>query len=183
MKDAYVIKALGAILVISIFFGSLYAGLHQVLRQSANDPQIQMAEDTAVTLNNGLTPPVLAENVDVSTSLAPFVMVFNKSYQPIDASGGVVDGTPIAPPKGVFEFAAKNGIHTFTWQPNDDLRFAAVVQPYNDGYVLTARSLREVNERTSQIAILCIIGWILATGVSLGTFAAVAATRAVKRRR
>lgn len=183
MKDAYVIKAVGAILVISIVFGAMYAGLHQVLRESANDPQIQLAEDTAVTLNNDLTPAVLSENVDVSKSLAPFVMVFNSQYQPVDASGGVVNGTPIAPPKGVFEFAKENGLHTFTWQPTSDLRYAAVVQPYDDGYVLSARSLREVESRTDQILMLCIIGWILAVGTSLGTIAAVTVSRGKRSKR
>jgi hypothetical protein len=183
MKDAYVIKAVGAILLISIVFGGMYVGLQQVLRQSANDPQVQIAEDTAVTLNNSLTPAILSENVDVSKSLAPFVMVFNGQYQPIDASGGVVNGTPIAPPQGVFEYAKKNGLYAFTWQPNDDLRFAAVVQPYNGGYVLAARSLREVESRSDQILMMCIIGWVLAVGVSLGTIAAVTVSRSRRGKR
>lgn len=177
MKDAYVIKAVGAIIVISIVFGSIFAGLYQVLRQSANDPQIQLAEDLAISLSDNQTPSILSENINIEQSLAPFVIVFNDKYQQIDSSGSLQNGAQLSPPKGVFEHAKETGLHAFTWQPTDDLRFATAVQPYKYGYVLSARSLKVVESRIDQILVICIIGWILAVSSSLGTIAAVTSSR------
>ncbi|HYT43890.1 MAG TPA: hypothetical protein VEP90_16240, partial [Methylomirabilota bacterium] len=55
--------------------GLTYTAIQQDLRQSADDPQIQMAEDTAAKLADGqqLQNVVPPEKVDIATSLAPYI--------------------------------------------------------------------------------------------------------------
>src|SRR5260370_409106 len=59
----------------------VYGALQQDLRQGANDPQIQMAEDGAAKLNAGATPSAVvpSETIELATSLQPYVMVFNEA--------------------------------------------------------------------------------------------------------
>ena len=59
----------------------VYLTVQQSLRLGANDPQIQMAEDAASSLNGGAsTESVLpSSKVEIADSLAPFVIVFDSS--------------------------------------------------------------------------------------------------------
>jgi hypothetical protein len=59
--------------------GLVYLTTQQVLRMNANDPQIQMAEDAAAALDAGETPAALLPEdiVDIATSLAPFLVIFD----------------------------------------------------------------------------------------------------------
>lgn len=59
----------------------VYASVQQSLRQGANDPQIQMAEDVATVLPAG--------KVDLALSLAPFVIIYD-STQKVLASSAVL---------------------------------------------------------------------------------------------
>ena len=66
-------------MIISIIFGTIYGAAQQVLRLTANDPQIQMAQDAAASLNAGNTPTSLVPSkVDSKVSLAPFIEVYDK---------------------------------------------------------------------------------------------------------
>src|SRR5713101_7851125 len=58
----------------------VYGAVQQDLRQGANDPQIQMAEDAAARLNAGATPDAVVpgESIDLAYSLRPYVMVFDE---------------------------------------------------------------------------------------------------------
>src|SRR5207249_4377544 len=71
--------------IITLIFGVIYAETRQSLRQSANDPQIQMAEDAAVQLSADINPnEVLPQGrVDLSTSLSPFIIVYDEAGQPV----------------------------------------------------------------------------------------------------
>jgi len=57
----------------------------QVLRMSANDPQIQMAEDAAQRLNAGEDAERIVPDhkVDMAASLAPFVIIYDDSGRPL----------------------------------------------------------------------------------------------------
>src|SRR5665811_516764 len=57
---------------ITLLSGLIYGAVQQVLRQDANDPQIQMAQDTAAALTAGAAPESLASAtpVDIALSLA-----------------------------------------------------------------------------------------------------------------
>ena len=63
----------------------------QVLRMSANDPQIQMAEDATQRLNSGEDPAhvVPDRKVDMAASLAPFVTVYDDAGRPVASSANL----------------------------------------------------------------------------------------------
>src|SRR5690349_4618324 len=79
--------------------GVVYASVQQALRQGANDPQIQIAEDAAATLDGGAAPTsvVPARAVDLSTSLQPFVMLFDKSNRLVASSATLHGNAPAFP--------------------------------------------------------------------------------------
>jgi hypothetical protein len=149
------------IVVVTVIFGSIYGVGQQVLRLSANDPQVQIAEDLAVRLNTGkpATVPSLDENVDIRTSLAPFFIIFDASGKPISGTG-TLDGKLPTPPKGVLDYAAEHGNNRITWQPDKNIRIAAVVQKSNSGTILAGRSLREIEEREDKISLIALAGWL-----------------------
>src|SRR5437879_10362155 len=96
-------------LIVTGFSGLIYTAVQQDIRQSADDPQIQMAEDTAAKLANGqqLQNVVSSEKVDIARSLAPYIIVFDTTGKPI-ASSAILDGqTPTIPP-GVFDYVRQN---------------------------------------------------------------------------
>src|SRR5579864_5447817 len=93
----------GVLLILTITFSTIYTVGQQVLRTSANDPQIQLAEDAATQLNNGSNPiDVVTGNVDMSGSLAPFVNIYNSQGQPV-AGNGYLAGTLAEPPIGILQ--------------------------------------------------------------------------------
>ena len=87
MKNlSYVIKYwLPLAVVITLFSGLVYATVQQNYRQSANDPQIQMAEDAASELAFGGGPyGVLPRgNIDIAKSIAPFMIIYDENKNPI----------------------------------------------------------------------------------------------------
>jgi hypothetical protein len=133
----------------------VYASTQQVLSQTANDPQIQIAEDAANALSKGndVSKLLSSKKVDISQSLSPFIIVYNSNGNPI-ASGGTLHGRIPAPPRGVFDHAKVNGENRLTWQPERGVRIASVIVSYNGnnpGFVLVGRSLRETEVRESQM--------------------------------
>src|SRR5437016_3126765 len=62
--------------------GLVYVEAQQMYRQSANDPQVQLAEDIAIG-----AMPVPGGRIDMGTSLAPFVIVYDTSGEPIGGNG------------------------------------------------------------------------------------------------
>ncbi|MEN9582057.1 MAG: hypothetical protein RL641_11 [Candidatus Parcubacteria bacterium] len=136
-----------------------------IIRAGANDPQIQMAEDTVAGLVMGLpagaiTPP---PGRVIGKSLSPFTVVYDSEGNPISGSANYKDSLP-KPPRGVFANALQHGQNRFTWQPEKGMRFAAVVLPYtvNDtqGYVMVAKSLLEIEKRVSGLCRIVFWGWV-----------------------
>ncbi len=139
---------------ITLLSGLVYLAVQQDLRQGANDPQIQMAEDAAQALAQGATVEAVvpAGQVDAARSLAPFVVVFDAQKQPVAASGQLHGQIPVVP-DGVLDYARLHGQNRVSWQPEPGVRLAAVVVSYQGtkpGFVLAARSLRDVEIRESQ---------------------------------
>jgi sensor histidine kinase regulating citrate/malate metabolism len=159
----------------------VYIVVQQSLRQEANDPQIQLAEDTATALSNGQTieSVVPTTTVDMARSLAPFVMVYDGQGQVL-ASSGQLNGQPPRIPFGVLDNAMENGDDRVTWEPQNGVRLASVAVPYTTnaqvvGYVVVGRSLRMVEDRILQAQIYAGIVWaatLFATlvAVALGEF-------------
>jgi two-component system sensor histidine kinase BaeS len=132
-----------------------YTATQQNYRLSANDPQVGMAEDTARAWDNHASPTNLISStkIDMAKSLAPFTIIIDTNDQVV-ASDGQLDGVVPLPPLGVFSDAHKSGELRFTWQTEGGQRFAAVVNPAINGYVLTARSLREIEQREQYLTIM-----------------------------
>ena len=149
--------------IISAFCLLAYTTVQQALRQGLNDPQIQMAEDTAYALNNGATADsvVTGAKVEMSRSLAPFIDVYDSNGKPVAGSGWLNGQLPDYP-KGALDTAKQKGDNRVTWQPNADVRIASVVVPYNNGFIVAGRNMREVEQRESQTEMFVGVTWILA---------------------
>jgi len=138
-----------------------YVMVQQTLRQGANDPQIQMAEDAAAALNRGASVDSVLpkDQVDLSSSLAPFLVVYDAKGTPVAASG-LLDGSAPDYPVGALEAARQSGENRVTWQPEAAIRIASVAVPYKDGYVVAGRNLREVEKRVAQIETMAALAWV-----------------------
>jgi hypothetical protein len=130
----------------------VYVSVQQSLRQGANDPQIQMAEDAAAILKAGASVEsvVPSAKVEIASSLAPFTMVFDHAGNVL-ASSATLHGAVPAFPIGVLDYTRQNGEDRVTWQPEVGVRMATVVESTGDGFVLAGRSLREVEVRESNM--------------------------------
>ncbi len=154
---------LPAAVMITLLTGGLYVTGQQILRWGANDPQIQISEDIGASIEAGqpipTTPP--PSLIDASKSLATFLMIFNEDGTAA-YSTAQLGGHPPVPPAGTFTTARSNGSDRFTWQPPSGERFAAVLKHFGGtkpGFVLVARSLKEVEIRENKLLIDCLIVW------------------------
>jgi hypothetical protein len=147
--------------VISGLSALAFMAVQQTLRQGANDPQIQLAEDAAAALDAGQKPEAVLppSQVDLANSLAPFVTVYDRSGKAV-VSSGLLDGQMPDYPVGALQAAKSSGENRVTWQPRPNVRIASVVVPYKDGYLVAGRSLREVEEREGQAQTIVFTLWI-----------------------
>jgi hypothetical protein len=157
--------------VITLLLGMAYLVAQQVLRMNANDPQIQIAEDAAAALTNGqpIESVVPTTKVDIATSIAPFVVVFDDSGKAIASSGLLHNQMPALPP-GVFDYVRQRGEDRITWQPEVGVRSAAVITRITGqkpGFVMAGRSLRESEARSDQLLLLISAGGIATLFASL----------------
>lgn len=157
-----------------------YGTMQQVIRQDANEPQVQLAEDTAAALAGGASVDSLVQGdtVDISKSLAPFLIIYDRD-QKVIASSGTLDGAMPSVPAGYLATMPQIGDKRMSWQPRPSLRFATVavhVGGPNGGYVVAGRSLREAESITSRIGLLIFLAWV--TGV-VGFFVILVILRAI----
>ncbi|MCX6784403.1 MAG: hypothetical protein NTV81_00480 [Candidatus Komeilibacteria bacterium] len=158
---------------LTVICGLIYGTVQQNYRQNANDPQIQMVEDIIDALNTGLQPQNLNSPVqlDMAKTLSPFMIIYDATGTPIISSGYLNKQIPTLP-AGVLDYAKVHGQHRLTWQPRPDVRVAAVIQPYQTqpseqlkdgqaGFVLAAKSLRDVEKNESQTLCLALVGWAI----------------------
>ncbi len=153
----------GAATVLSL---TVYAGVQQVQRSDADDPQVQMASDAAAALAAGVDPSQVASGtpVDIATSLAPWLVVYGEDGAP-RASTGTFEGHAPVVPDSVLTDAA-NGRLAITWEPRDGLRFATVAVAYPGGTVVAARSMLEVEQREARSLEIAGLGWLCALGAA-----------------
>jgi hypothetical protein len=143
--------------------GFAYIGIQQNYRMAANDPQIQITEDISAALDQGKVGPdevFPPSTTEADSSLTPFAVVYSATGTPI-SSTAVLDGKMPTMPAGVFDYAKQHGQNRFTWQPKSGVRMAAVLVKYGSGdkmgYVMAARSLREVEARVKQLTIMAAV--------------------------
>jgi len=147
---------------------ALYAIPQQVLRNGANDPQIQLATDAVAMLESGAPPSeaISAGNVDMARSLAPFIIAYDDQGKPLASQARLSGGIPVLP-AGVFDYVRQHGEERVSWQPilgtTRGVRIAAVVERVggaHPGFVLAGRSLREVEVREAQVRQMAGLTWI-----------------------
>lgn len=164
MKSYLIPLSLAA--VATILCALVYAAVQQDLRQTANDPQIQVAEDLASLLASGrLVNPNITDKVDIAASLKTFVMVYDQNGNLVSGSAFLDDAAPQIP-KGIFDSVKANGEDRVTWEPKPGVRAAIVVVPYESstvsGFVVAGRSLREVEKRENKTMLFSSAAWVAA---------------------
>lgn len=157
--------------VITLFCGLIYATVQQSYRMDANDPQIQMAEDTARALESGQPASSLVPSgkVDIAQSLSPYLIIYDTNGQPLVSNAILHNQIPTVP-AGIFDYTRKNGEDRVSWQPEAGVRSATVivlVSGGEGGFVLAGRSLREVEIREGALTYQVEIGWLVTILASL----------------
>jgi len=145
--------------------------VQQTYRQSANDPQIHMAEDVAQQLDRGADPAsLISGKVDIASSLAPFVIIYDQQANVLASSGELNGATPRAP-GGVLMASVDMTSNRITWQPEQHTRIAAVVVSAvnHHQFVLAGRSLRETENRVNSLMQIIVAGWMLTLALTLIT--------------
>jgi hypothetical protein len=168
-------KGLPTAIATTLLFLFAYLVGQQVYRTSANDPQIQIAEDTAGQLTAGARPDSLVDEthlVDVGTSLAPWTAIYDDSGNVV-ASSARLHGAMPQIPAGIFAAARDGSEQRVTLQPEGGVRAAVVVARYTGGqpgYVAVGRSLREVDIRQGNLLSLTIVVWFVTMLAIFGTY-------------
>lgn len=142
--------------------GLVYLMAQQMNRQTANDPQVQMAHEVARQLDAGrpVAAVVPTDPVDIGDSMAPYVMVLDNAGRVVASSGRLHD-QPRVVPAGVLDTVRVQGEERVTWQPEQGVRIATVVvrRAGSSGFVLAGRSLGESVARTFQLGQLVALAW------------------------
>lgn len=168
----------------TIIFGATYGAMQQGMRQDANDPQIQLAQDGAAALAQGFSTTsvllmagnypielddhgtMMPPHIDMIKSRGTFVEIFDDSGALLGSTGFINGAVPI-PPAWTFDYARENRENRLTWQPSSKVRIAAVIEHYDSGFVLVGRSLREAESRIRQLGLIMASGWAIFLVVTL----------------
>lgn len=147
----------------------IYVAVQQSYRSGANDPQLQLARDIAIALKNNQAVDQLLpkDKIDISESLAPFVVFYDNNGEPV-RSTAILNGQIPKIPKGVFDFSKTNQEDVLTWQPRYGVRMALVVeyvQSSGVAFVAAGRSLQEVEKREGNLKNIVVIGWLACIAV------------------
>lgn len=157
-------------IAVAVSLGCLGISLigQHIMRTTGDDPQVQLAQDGATSLDRGAMPDsiVPSATVDPAISLAPFIMVYNASGEVLAGSASLGTKPPV-PPSGVLATAVQVGGNRVTWEPADGVRIAAVVYPTKDGRtVLAGRSLKEIDGRIRSAEQIVGLGWLFTLTVT-----------------
>jgi len=133
----------------------------QLDRLSANDAPLRLASQVAAELREGqMTTLKTQPHVDLSRSLATFVVVEDAEGQP-SAGSGFLTGSLVSLPTGVLAAAARSGQDDVTWQPTPALRFATVTLKVGDQFVSAGQSLKPTEDRDATVQLLVASGWLV----------------------
>jgi hypothetical protein len=142
----------------------IYLAVQQVGRQSANDPQLQIAREARAALSAGqpMSAVIPAAQIELSSSISPFISAVADNGTVI-ASSGRLHGQLRTLPKGVFSNLPRDGEESVTWQPEPGVRMATVVTRNpgaSGGFIVVGRSLAETESRIQSIGLLLVVGWV-----------------------
>jgi hypothetical protein len=171
MKYAFTVSVLSQLAVTTLILIILYACVQQSYRTGADDPQIQIAREVAGRLSTGRTADLFftGDSLDLSRSGSVFTSLYNSAGKPVKATG-FLNGKMPQMPSGVFDFANRFGENRISWQPQQGVRIAMVIEKVSSpgiGYVGVGRSLKEVEVRENNLSRMILIGWILCVGILL----------------
>ena len=153
--------------VATIMSAIVFGAVQQDLRLSANDPQIQMAEDAADAISGGqqIPPPPASASIDIAKNLSPFLAIYDDQGKVLATNAKLgANGFPTLP-AGVFAYVRAHNEDRITWQPQPGVRIATVIHRFQGktpGFILAGRSLREVEMRIAKIEMLVGLGWLVA---------------------
>lgn len=140
---------LSAIIILIIIFGTIYAVAQQVLRNDADYPQIQLAENAAALLRKSATPESLTKGyVAINTDLSPFVEIYSSTGSIVNGNGYLQGKIP-TPPLGILTASTDKAYYRVTWEPQKGVRIAAVTVNAGKYYVLSGRSLKVIEQNES----------------------------------
>jgi hypothetical protein len=148
---------------ITLVCGIIYITVQQGYRQTANDPQFQLAEDAANAISKGADPKAIAgtgQSIEISQSLSPYLIIYN-SNGGIAASDATLDGNAPKLPQGVIDGARNSGMKAVTWQPREGVRSATVSIRAKNYVVVAGRSLRITEERINMLGQQVLFGWFM----------------------
>jgi hypothetical protein len=168
MKPLSLLTHFAAAIIVTGIFLTIYATVQQAHRSGANDPQLQLARDidNRIRSNKPFDQLLPNDSIDISTSLANFVTLYNSSGAPVQSTG-ILDGRLPQLPAGVFDFTKDHKEDVFTWQPRAGVRIATVLEATDNGFVAVGRSLCEVEVREENLAKMVMIAWIACLAVIL----------------
>jgi hypothetical protein len=159
--------------IVTCLSGLIYLTIQQNIRISANDPQIQIAEDISSQLAEGQNPQdfIPSTKTELSKSLATYIMLFDQNGK-LTGSSVTLNGNNPVVPQGVFTSAKKSATNEtrFTWQPQRGVRSAVVLDYYKGpipGFVLIGRSIKEIEIRETQQEYIIFAGWAVTMLASL----------------
>ena len=140
----------------------VYIIAQQNFRQSANDPQFQLAQDAVNSINKGADPRSLTgtQQLDLASTLSPYVLIYDGNGNAF-GNNITLDGQIPKPPAGALSEARNNGINSVTWQPRPGVREATVMMGTHKGYVVVAgRSLQTTEDHIARLGAQVLLGWI-----------------------
>lgn len=172
----YFIRWIFLAVIITAICGLIYLVVQQDYRITGNDPQIQISEDVAAALSGGAQPQNLINvpgTTDISKSLATYIMIFDDSGKTLLSTADLHGQAPSFP-SGVFDYVRQHNQERVTWQPEPGVRQATVVTYYkNDkasGFVVVGRSLREIENRINNLALMVGLVWLVLMVFSLAVY-------------
>ncbi len=81
------IKWIPLAVVVSLTAVLVFGAVQQAIRQLANSPQVQMAEDIADVYASGMAQDFSAQHRwDIVRTLTPFIMIFDAQGRPVAGS-------------------------------------------------------------------------------------------------
>lgn len=153
-----------------ITFATIFGVTQQVLRSGANDPQIQMAESVSASLEMGVpTYQLVPGVVHIEHNLSPFVLIYDRTGKLLSGDGLLGNALAKIPP-GVLTAADGQEYNAVTWQPQSAVRVATVTVASKHYYVVSGRSLKEVEKREQQTLTIALVGGIVAATALLAGF-------------
>jgi hypothetical protein len=159
------IQHISLIAIITIILGVVYIAVQQNYRSGANDPQMQLAYAIRDQLQKGKSIEMYfqKDTIDLQKSLSVFVASYDENGSPIQ-SNGLIDGKLPQIPLSVIRYVKMHKEDWITWQPRKNIRLATGILATGStpvSFIAVGRSLKNVEDRVSNLITMIGIGWTL----------------------